>query len=148
MFYAIIRYMKVRLRWRLDDLLKAASITPYRLHKESGLAMNTVYALARGESKQIRLETLEQLLPALEALTGQPVTLSDLLEVRPRTAGLQQSDAEPSSSDSEVDDIPAYLALAGIFDDEASPGDVSVNHDRYIDEAHWAEYRESLRGRQ
>lgn len=136
--------MKTTVRWKLDDLLKDAGITPYRLHKESGLAMNTVYALARGDSKQVRLETLEQLLPALEALTGHPVTISDLLEVEHRAESLpQSSDADRRGVEPK---IPAYLALAGIFDDPDSPGDVSVNHDKYIDEALWEEYQESVRG--
>jgi hypothetical protein len=93
------------------------------------------------------LETLEQLLPALEALTGHPVTISDLLEVEHRAASLQESsDADRRSVKLKAADIPAYLALAGIFDDEDSPGDVSVNHDKYIDEALWEEYQESVQG--
>lgn len=41
---------------------------------------------------------------------------------------------------------PAYLALAGRFDDPESPGDVSVRHDHYVGEGLEAEHQESIAG--
>jgi DNA-binding Xre family transcriptional regulator len=70
------------LRWRIRQYLKAHGLSAYDLDRTLGrkLSPRTIYALARNEPTQIRLETLDKLLGALEALTGKPVGLSDLLE--------------------------------------------------------------------
>ncbi len=70
------------LRWRIRQYLTAHSLSAYDLDRALGrkLSPRTVYALARNEHKQIRLETLDKLMTALEELTGKPVSLKDLLE--------------------------------------------------------------------
>lgn len=69
------------LRLNINGYLEQRNITAYRLIKESGLAPNTVYTLARTPAKRIDLDTLESIVKALTRLTGQPVTPNDLLEV-------------------------------------------------------------------
>ena len=69
------------IRLNIGSYLEQKNITPYRLVKESGLAPNTVYTLARTSAKRIDLDTLGSIVEALTRLTGQPVTPNDLLEV-------------------------------------------------------------------
>ena len=68
-------------RWNLGAYLEQHEITAYKLIKASGLHQNTVYALARGDYKAVSLETLAAVVRGLESLTGQPVTIGDVLEV-------------------------------------------------------------------
>jgi DNA-binding Xre family transcriptional regulator len=69
------------IRLNINSYLEQQNITAYRLIKESGLAPNTVYTLARTPAKRIDLDTLESIVKALTRLTGKPVTPNDLLEV-------------------------------------------------------------------
>lgn len=78
------------MKWTLKDYLNRHELTPYQLAKATGLSVNTVYPLARGEAKGIQLETLQTVLNALDKLTGEQVELNDLLE-REATA---QDDAD------------------------------------------------------
>ena len=68
--------------WKLQSYLEANGLSAYEVVKASKLAPNTVYGVARGESKAVRLETLGALVKALRELTGQPVSVADLLEVK------------------------------------------------------------------
>jgi DNA-binding Xre family transcriptional regulator len=68
------------MKWTLKDYLAEHDLTPYQLAKATGLSVNTVYPLARGEAKGIQLETLQTVLSALDDLTGKRVELGDLLE--------------------------------------------------------------------
>lgn len=71
--------------WRLKDFLKENGISTYALVEASGLAQNTTYALARGATQHVRLDTLAGVLTGLRKLTGKDVTLADVLihEVAP-----------------------------------------------------------------
>jgi DNA-binding Xre family transcriptional regulator len=69
------------IRLNIGSYLEQKNITPYRLVKESGLAPNTVYNLARTPAKRIDLDTLGSIVEALTRLTGKTVTPNDLLEV-------------------------------------------------------------------
>lgn len=68
------------MRWTLKDYLNRHDLTAYQLAKATGLSVNTVYPLARGEAKGIQLETLQTVLSALDELTGERVELGDVLE--------------------------------------------------------------------
>ncbi len=117
------------LRWRLRDYLNEHNLSAYALTRAADVAPNTVYALARGDSERISLEVFDKVLTALEKLTGQPVGVSDLLERR--TTQQKKS----------------WRDLAGAFDDPSSPGDIALNHDKYLDEALADEHQEGLAGR-
>lgn len=69
------------MRWNLATYLKRHNRSAYALVRASGLARGTVYAIARGEAKAVELDTLAKLAAGLEALTGEPVAVGDLLEV-------------------------------------------------------------------
>lgn len=68
------------LRLNLGAYLKRHKLTPYRLVKESGLAQATVYNMARTPAQRVDLDTVGTLLTALRRMTGEPVTVNDLLE--------------------------------------------------------------------
>ena len=70
------------LQWRVRQYLTKKGLSAYDLDRALGrkLSPRTIYTLARNEPKQIRLDTLDKLMTALEELTGTPVSLKDLLE--------------------------------------------------------------------
>jgi len=73
----------MKVQARVKQYLDSHNVSAYRLAQETAgtLAPNTVYALARPTEKRVDLETLGEVMTALERITGQPVTLTDLLEV-------------------------------------------------------------------
>ncbi len=66
--------------WKLKPYLDSNSITPYRLYKESGLSMSTVYSLSKGRPTRLDMTTLDAVMTTLERLTGKNVDFNDLLE--------------------------------------------------------------------
>lgn len=92
------------LRLNLGGYLKRRNLTPYRLVKESGLAQATVYNMARTPAQRVDLDTVGALLTALRRITGENVTMDDLLE---ETAGEQSLTAAgvPYTGDAETDAV-------------------------------------------
>lgn len=105
---------------KFGELLHQRNVTPNRLAQRHGLARNTVYALAHPEPGRVRLDlnVLAAAMTALEAETGQPVTLADVLELRPGT---------PAPGDPR-----GYHDLIGLFGAEDGPRDTSTRHDTYL----------------
>jgi DNA-binding Xre family transcriptional regulator len=66
--------------WKLREYLDQHEVSAYALTKAADLAPNTVYALARGDQGRVDLVVLDKVIEALEQLTGQRVSVSDLLE--------------------------------------------------------------------
>ena len=66
--------------WKLREYLDAHKVSAYALTKAADLAPNTVYALARGDQGRVDLTVLDKVLTALEQLTGERVSVCDLLE--------------------------------------------------------------------
>ena len=68
-------------RLTVREFLKSRGVTAYQVaaHTKGHLSRNAVYALARNQADRLDLRTLEKFALALEQLTGQPVTLDDLL---------------------------------------------------------------------
>lgn len=67
-------------KWKVDKLLEAHNITPYRLAKDSGLSNTTVYAIVNGESENVQGKVLDRLLVTLEDLTGKKLRIQDVVE--------------------------------------------------------------------
>lgn len=63
------------------ELLEARGLTAYRVATEGrgSVSRNAVYALARGDADRVDLGTLGKLAGVLERLTGDRVTVADLL---------------------------------------------------------------------
>ncbi len=74
--------MKIRLT--LGAYLERHDISAYRVVKESRgkLAQNTVYAMARKPAQRVDLDTIGEVLTALERIQGQPVGIMDVLDVQ------------------------------------------------------------------
>lgn len=75
--------MGLSLRLTVREFLSAHGVTAYQLaaHTQGHISRNTVYRLARNQADRIDLHTLEKLALALEQLTGQHITLSDLMVI-------------------------------------------------------------------
>jgi hypothetical protein len=73
------------IRLNLNRFLERHAISTYRVVKETTgkLAPNTVYDLARRPAQRIDLQTVGQVVNALERITGETVTINDLLEITP-----------------------------------------------------------------
>jgi DNA-binding Xre family transcriptional regulator len=67
-------------QWKLSSYLKAHKISVRQVMIETGLSSNTLYPIARGQTKQVNLETVSQVIEAISRLTASPVGVSDLLE--------------------------------------------------------------------
>lgn len=69
------------------ELLEARGLTAYRVAAEGKgtVSRNAVYALARGEADRVDLGTLGKLAGLLEQLTGDRVTVGDLLTLERTT---------------------------------------------------------------
>lgn len=81
-----------------------------------------------------------------DILTGrrgrQPESLLNLLDA----VGLELTIREKTTTENDhVDAPPPYLALAGMFDNPDSPGDVSARHDDYIGAGLEAEHDENVK---
>ena len=70
------------LRLNLGGYLQRHNITAYRLVGEvqGRVAPNTVYTMARRPAQRIDLATVDELLSALERLTGEKVEIADVLD--------------------------------------------------------------------
>ena len=77
-------------KWRLKPYLEAHGLTPYELIRRSRLAPNTVYAMARGENRSVRLDTLETVIKTLREVTGKAVSLDDLIEISEDTERIDE----------------------------------------------------------
>lgn len=67
-------------KWKVNQLLEAHNITPYRLAKDAGLSNTTVYAIVNGESENLQGKVLDRLLSTLEDLTGKRLHIQDVVE--------------------------------------------------------------------
>ncbi len=66
--------------WKLREYLDRHEVSAYALAQATDLAPSTVYALARGRQRRTDLDVLDKVLTALEQLTGERVSVCDLLE--------------------------------------------------------------------
>lgn len=65
--------------WKLQEFLDEHDLTVYALMKETGLSQSTAYKLGHGDTKVIKLTTLNKIITALETLTGKTVDVNDVL---------------------------------------------------------------------
>ncbi len=68
------------MKWKLKSYLEEHDLTPHQLALESKLSANTIYPMARGKAERVSLQTLDKVAAALDNLTGQRVSVCDLLE--------------------------------------------------------------------
>ncbi len=118
----------------LTDADKTIRDTMKRVMHEEGL---TQAALA--ERLGVKQPSVADILSGRRG--RQPESLLNLLDA----LGLELT-VTPKAPTSTAPEPPAYLALAGRFDDPDSPGDVSARHDHYIGEGLEVEHSESIAG--
>lgn len=83
--------------WKLREYLDTHNVSAYALAKEADTSPTTIYALARGSHERVSLVVLDKVIEALEQLTGQRVSVSDLLEREP--SEYEFGDDEPIPDD-------------------------------------------------
>jgi hypothetical protein len=102
------------IRLRFGELLRQRGITPNKLAVSSrGLSRNTVYGLANPPKERVRvdLDVLANAMVALEKASGQPVSISDVLEVIEEPEPLEEMDEETRAwMDAGLEDMAARLA--------------------------------------
>jgi DNA-binding Xre family transcriptional regulator len=70
--------------WKLEATLRHHRKTPLALARASGLTKNTVYNIVNEKAQAIEIETLDKLVAGLEKLTGQPMSVTDVIEREPQ----------------------------------------------------------------
>ena len=81
--------INMRIDWNLKNILEAQNISVYSLARAMGNQTHAIklYRITNADPakrpRRVDFDTLEQIIPALETLTGKPVTPNDLLEVMP-----------------------------------------------------------------
>ena len=71
------------LQWKLEDLLERHEVSAYRLAKESGVGLTTIYRIKNNRTNTVQGQVLEAILQALLDLTGKRYGVGDLLEWQP-----------------------------------------------------------------
>lgn len=71
------------LQWKLEDLLERHDVSAYRLAKESGVGLTTIYRIKNNRTNTVQGQVLEAILQALLVLTGKRHGIGDLLEWQP-----------------------------------------------------------------
>ena len=105
------------LRLNLGQYLQRHQITAYRLVGEvrGKVAPNTIYALARKPAQRIDLNTVSEVLRALERLTGEKVIITEVLEEAQETSA-------PASPDHAAHHAPARKFQYGGYRIKIAPG--------------------------
>jgi DNA-binding Xre family transcriptional regulator len=73
-----------QIQWKLREYLASHNLAALTVEQEAGIAQNNIYRLLQGDGPS-RLDrfTLARIITALRNLTGQAVTVADLLEYQP-----------------------------------------------------------------
>jgi hypothetical protein len=112
------------MRLNLGGYLQRRQLTPYRLVKESGLAQATVYNMARAPAQRVDLDTVNAVLKALRRMTGEPVTMDDLLEETVAVEPVLTAAGVPYTGDAETDAVlntqPDILARIARLEQDTS----------------------------
>ncbi|MGM9320865.1 helix-turn-helix domain-containing protein [Deinococcus aquaticus] len=89
-------------RWRLADFLQEKNLTAYALGKATGITrMNTIYRIARkgSEPTRVDLPTLALVIDGLQKLTGETVSITDILEYVPDQSPQLEEPAQPEEDE-------------------------------------------------
>ena len=98
------------LHFKLDDTLHRHKKSAAALVEASGLAKATVYNIVNNKAKAVELETLAKLMDGLRSLTGESVTLSDILEEQTQPDWREEifRNAKPLDWDEMMANIPDW----------------------------------------
>lgn len=66
--------------WKLKPTLDTRNITRYALQKKSGVPMNTLRAMYDGGTTRVDFSVLDRVIDTLREMTGEDLTLADVLE--------------------------------------------------------------------
>jgi hypothetical protein len=71
------------LNWKVNPILEAHNLTPYRLMMESGLSRSVTYGIANNTHPALDAGVVEKLIPALRRLTKNgALQIGDIVEYK------------------------------------------------------------------
>jgi hypothetical protein len=117
---------------KLREYLETHHLNARQVEQEAGIGQNTIYRVMKATN--LNRDSLAGIITALRKLTGQQVSISDVLEYTDDTLTPATIPGDPSG----------FLALIGLFNDPDSPGDISAKHDEYLGKAQNDEYLEQI----
>jgi hypothetical protein len=117
---------------KLREYLETHHLNARQVEREAGIGQNTIYRVMKATN--LNRDSLAGIITALRKLTGQQVSISDVLEYTDDTPAPATIPGDPSG----------FLALIGLFNDPDSPGDISAKHDEYLGRAQNDEYLEQV----
>ena len=96
--------------FKLDDTLRRHKKNAAALIEASGLAKATVYNIVNNKAKAVELETLSKLIKGLHKLTGEEVSINDILEKETQPDWREEilKNAKPFNWDEMMADIPDW----------------------------------------
>ena len=96
--------------FKLDDTLRRHKKNAAALIEASGLAKATVYNIVNNKAKAVELETLSKLIYGLHKLTGEEVSINDILEKETQPDWREEilRNAKPFDWDKMMADIPDW----------------------------------------
>lgn len=72
------------LTWTLKETMDENNVTRYALQKRTDISMNTIRSMYDGGTQRPDLNLLDRIIHALREMTGQPITLTDVLSFTPQ----------------------------------------------------------------
>jgi Cro/C1-type HTH DNA-binding domain len=117
---------------KLREYLETHQLNARQVEREAGIGENTIYRVMKATN--LNRDSLAGIISALRKLTGQQVSIADVLEYSDDTPTAATTPGDPNG----------FLALIGLFNDPDSPGDISAKHDQYLGQAQNDEYLEQI----
>jgi DNA-binding Xre family transcriptional regulator len=71
------------LRWKLEEVLERHDLSAYRIAKESGVSLTSIYKIKNNRTQALQGNVLDNILQAIHDLTGVEYGVGDLLEWQP-----------------------------------------------------------------
>lgn len=79
------------LRWKLDTILERHDISAYRVAKNAGVGLTTIYRIKNNKSETVQGEVLDSILQTIHDLTGVEYGVGDILEWEPKSLKQRRS---------------------------------------------------------
>lgn len=72
------------IKWKLTDILERHNLSAYRIAKDAGIGLTTIYRITNNHTQTVQGKVLEGILETLYDLTGERYDVSDLIEWQPK----------------------------------------------------------------
>ena len=102
--------MHKMLNWKFSQYLRDHKITPYRLEQtlHGKVSRRLPYDWSKQAPERLYLDVLAKVLAGLEQLTGQPVSVDDIMEFQTISSGSKADDTKEWLEADLAPKLPAY----------------------------------------